>query len=60
MFYSVRTFNTSSLRDSILSDPVRPALRRQGEEGSAPHLGWALPVLQEHVKISLHPAPRWG
>jgi len=32
MFYSVRTFNTSSLRDSILSDPVRPALRRQGEE----------------------------
>lgn len=34
MFYSVRTFNASSLKDSILSDPVRRALRRQGEEPS--------------------------
>ena len=32
MFYSMRTFRTSSPGDSISSEPERSALRRQGEE----------------------------
>ena len=32
IFYSVGIFRTSSLGDSILSDPKRTATRSQGEE----------------------------
>ena len=46
IFYSVGIFRTSSLGDSILSNPERTATRSQGEEPVY------IEVLQQRAKIS--------